>query len=310
MSDQHDVLSFAQWQKLQEEDLDQTAETAQYNHMTDDLPDHAFYRLDTEEIQRLSGDISERVKNAVAYAGPKDHHILELSQTASNVAEVPSLKSIEIAAVGQQGCGKSTMINALQHCEKVSKTSASGQACTASPIRFCHKARAKDLEVFEAQVNFMNDTELKEVIDEHCRNYYHFHSSKAEDLENFAECCLLAEQAESFIRMFDDEDGWDTPEQTLDDFLNCENIINESIPDLTLSKAQKYIDNITGPSRLSCFSDYNDAQELRENVDHWISCGEDETSLWPIVQGIDIKFSSLLTKYGVSICDLPGEIKL
>ena len=84
-------------------------------------------------------------------------------KAASEVRKVSASDGREVAIVGQQGMGKSLLINALQNRRNLSKTSARGKACTASAIKYRYKVRASDLEEkYDAAVTFMDDEYLKE----------------------------------------------------------------------------------------------------------------------------------------------------
>ncbi|KAF2691470.1 hypothetical protein K458DRAFT_397946 [Lentithecium fluviatile CBS 122367] len=96
--------------------------------------------------------------------------------------------------------GKSLLINALLHRRHLSKTSATGGACTASAIKYVHKPGMDDLgEIYDVAIQFMDDTELNEIISEHARRYCHFHFSEGVDPTYHDEKERVAQSAEALF---------------------------------------------------------------------------------------------------------------
>ncbi|KDQ63222.1 hypothetical protein JAAARDRAFT_188822 [Jaapia argillacea MUCL 33604] len=77
-----------------------------------------------------------------------------------NMEEIANLpEPCQIAIVGQTGCGKSSLLNAMLDAS-VAPTSSSGRACTSVPTEFSFK----DIQHYEAIITFREEEEWKEEV--------------------------------------------------------------------------------------------------------------------------------------------------
>ncbi|KAL5391071.1 hypothetical protein DPSP01_001562 [Paraphaeosphaeria sporulosa] len=282
-----------------------------YNPTYESLPGHKFFRLDRGAIDDEFHKISTAVLKTLDGARPQDKQLAALQLLARRLQTVVIPETLDVAVVGEQGMGKSLAINALQHRPRLSTTSASGGACTASAIRFCYKQDAAEYsDSFDAKIKFMTDEELTESIEEHINRYYHFHFSDNVDDETYFEDQKAAKDAEAFLELLHNSEHDCKAASQLKILLTADNIKGKNLLNATMSMAHRRIDETRSlwsesEERTIIFKDRG-IKALMEEVEQYMAMFPSMPSLWPIVQSLDILLWSLLAKHGVNLRDLPG----
>lgn len=286
-----------------------------YNPTYELLPSHKFFRLDRGAIDAGFYKITAAVLETLAEARPQDKQLATVQLLARSSQTVVIPETLDVAVVGEQGMGKSLAINALQHRPRLSTTSASGGACTASAIRFCYKPDAAEFsDCFDAKIKFMNDEELTESIKEHIDRYYHFHFSGHIDEETHFEDEQAAKDAEAFFELLYNSKHNPEAASQLKTLLTAESIKEKKLLDATMAMAHIRI-NETSPlwsgteERTIVFKDRG-IKVLMDEVEKYMAMCPSMPSLWPIVQSLDILLWSFLAKHGVNLRDLPGNDSL
>ncbi|KAF7321928.1 Glycosyltransferase family 22 protein [Mycena kentingensis (nom. inval.)] len=118
----------------------------------------------------LPDTLHEEVKSAISSILPEARRLLDVIPNEYKAAQLKTLKSVaealerpprhSYALIGQTGCGKSTLVNALLG-KKILPSSASG-ACTANITEISYRATRQ----FEAKVELKSGEEWSEALDE------------------------------------------------------------------------------------------------------------------------------------------------
>ena len=252
-------------------------------------------------------DIVELVENITADARAEDKELISLRKSADAVRDISLAASTEIALVGQQGMGKSLIINALTSRRNLSKTSARFGACTASTIKYRYKSGADDRhEFFDAVVEFMDDECLHEIISEHARRYEHFHYSGKVDPEYWYEEQRAAETAAKFFAEISNARFDPEAAKRVEELLERDSIANGDLVAAAMQMAQQRISEVgANEQRAIPFNDMK-IEVLMKEVDRYVSDSATASSLWPIVHDVVIFMGSRLARNGVVMIDLPG----
>lgn len=271
-------------------------------------PDHEWFRLHREQKDREVHDIVSQVTDITEEARLGDKELISIHKSAETLRDISLAASTEVALVGQQGMGKSLLINALTNRRELSKTSARVGACTASAIKYRHKTGVKDHhELFDAAVEFMDDNCLQEGISEHIRHYAHFHYSGNVDEDYWYEEQRAAETAVEFFQeiwnaRFDSE-----AEKQMKELLQESNISSGSLLEAAMQMARQRIMETGADEQRTIFFRDMKIEDLLKEVDRYVSDAESQSSLWPIVHDVIIYMGSSLARNGVVLVDLPGS---
>jgi GTPase SAR1 family protein len=165
-------LVFDDW-KAQQAATEGTRRTedAVYDPTTEALPDHPWYTLDQELLRSTIIHMCNKLGRPVKDSQIDDPEIVDLLRNLTRATAIPHPSKVNVAVVGNQGVGKSSIINALLNRDLVD-ASASSSACTAFATIIQHKDDAKDdTDVSDLKVTFLEIAEIREFIEEHIRRY-------------------------------------------------------------------------------------------------------------------------------------------
>lgn len=308
---QVNVLAFEAWRLAYENEkakkVTRATATKAYTCDNEVPPDHDWFRLDKEHIDREISSIAEDVIRCMTGYRTQDLELVDLLRTVQAAKHVPLDNVSTVAIVGQQAMGKSLLINALLHRRDLSKTSAAGGACTASAIKYVHKPGEGDFsEVYDAAVQFMDDMDLKEITAEHARRYHHFHFSGNVDPAYKDDEEMAAETAETFFALLWNAENDKAASRGLHSLLTPDGIQSGRLHQQALQMAHQRIGGSgADDKRNKRFSNMRTAQ-LLEQIQGFIAQHDRLPSLWPIVSHVEISMGSGLLKNAVSIVDLPG----
>jgi hypothetical protein len=279
-----------------------------YDPASETPPDHAWFNIPRTTTDKQVHDAVDMVTDITATARKEDKELVALRKMGRDVRDILLKSSSDVAIVGQQGMGKSLMINALMDRHNLSKTSAKGGACTASAIKYRHKPGVKDREEsYDAEVEFMDDECLHEIASEHVRRYHHFHYSNNVDPDCYFEEEQAAQTALDFFRLvFNSEYDSDAKKQ-LKELLQESNVKNGELLSATLQQAISRIEEANvNADRIIYFKGMG-IEGLMKKVEKYIADAPDMPTLWPIVHGVTIRLGSSLARNGVCLIDLPGN---
>lgn len=146
-------------------------EVAVYDPINEALPDHPWYTLDQELLRSTIIQMCNKLGRPVKDSQIDDPEIGDLLRNLTRATMIPHPSKVNVAVVGSQGVGKSSIINALLNRDLVD-ASASSSACTAFATNIQHKDDAKDdTDVSDLKVTFLEIAEIREFIEEHIRRY-------------------------------------------------------------------------------------------------------------------------------------------
>ena len=279
-----------------------------YNPEDEVPPDFPWYKLDKASADDQICGIANQLLGVMTNARKEDEELNSLRKAATEAREVATMKPRDVAMVGQQGVGKSLLINALLDRPNLSKTSASGGACTASAIKYLHRPGTKDGEgIYDAAIQFMNDDDLREITEEHIRRYSFFHFSGNVDSNFHDEEERAAATAKEFLYHIFDAYNDTNAEERLTKLLTSHAIksgtlLSESINETHQRFKQAGVDE----KRVRIFRKL-EIDKLMAKIEQYIAPHETLPSLWPIVQHVSIFIGSALTRNGICVVDLPGE---
>jgi hypothetical protein len=279
-----------------------------YDSRDEPLPDLPWYKLDQNAVDTEIRAIAESVKQQIKDAREDNKEMESLRASVDNVQKVTRESFTEVALVGLQGVGKSLLINALLDRRKLSKTSAEGRACTASAIRYLYKPGAEDrARAYDAEVQFMDEEHLKEVIQEHAKNYRYYHFD-AQDEEATLEDENSAATADEFFQLIFNTKNSEQRPAKLDELLTTEAIDDGSLVQETVSMALERIKQAGADGNHIKKFEGLDETSLLQRIDGYIAPHATRPSLWPIVHFVNVYMGSSLARNGVAIIDLPGKL--
>ncbi|KAF2741220.1 hypothetical protein EJ04DRAFT_547621 [Polyplosphaeria fusca] len=278
-----------------------------YDMTTEQPPYHVWYRMDKPHMNEKILRITEEVMNRITSGRPEDKELVQLREAVDQAKEVTMTDAKPVAVVGQQAMGKSLLINALLHRRDLSKTSASGGACTATAIKYLHKPDASDFsETYDAAVQFMDDLHLTEVMEEHARRYHHFHFSGKVDPEYHDEEERDAATAEEYFALLFNVNKDERAKEKLSALLTASKVKDHSLVEESLRMAHLRIHEAKADKDRIVKFDDQDIASLMSNIEHFVAQEDDCPALWPIVQYVNIFMGGTLVRNRVSIIDLPG----
>jgi GTPase SAR1 family protein len=339
-------LVFDDW-KAQQAATEGTRRTedAVYDPTTEALPDHPWYTLDQELLRSTIIHMCNKLGRPVKDSQIDDPEIVDLLRNLTRATAIPHPSKVNVAVVGNQGVGKSSIINALLNRDLVD-ASASSSACTAFATIIQHKDDAKDdTDVSDLKVTFLEIAEIREFIEEHIRRYVDVYTPGGIGHND-------ATVQEADAKIADNED----PEVDISDsdFSDASEIpVSNKTPQKKVSKVeQKGADtaelffriifnghrDITKEVELQNWLNEADLEDGRF-LDHCAKLAseylaqiqaeeggsveysnvkdsdlsvvrQDATTMWPLIKAVSISTGSVLLRNGIRFMDLPGELNL
>ncbi|KAF2877062.1 hypothetical protein BDV95DRAFT_614319 [Massariosphaeria phaeospora] len=278
-----------------------------YDQRLEVLPKHRWFNLDRTEADRRPSSIVDKVCNITQLSRPDDKELANLEKSATDMRDVPTTSTSEVAFVGQQGMGKSLLVNALKSRRDLSKTSAKGGACTAAAIIYRYKPGAGDFEDnYDAAVTFMDDECLREIISEHCRRYGHFHFSSNVDPDSYLEEERAAETAKEFFHLVFNAKHDQNARIRLDALSTKPGIQSGALFNETIRMAHERIAETGADADGVIYFRGLDIKGLMERVENYMARVKGHSSLWPVVHNVTIFSGSVLARNRVHLIDLPG----
>lgn len=312
----YEILSRVEWMRRKDEETKARESEGirirqhlvpTYDPQKEGRPDLPWYNFDKTTVDLQIRDIVNQVKAPIEMARAEDKEMESLKKFAESMQKVPMGEYTEVALVGMQGVGKSSLINALLNRPNFSRTSAGGSACTACAVRYLQKPGADDRsDIYDAEVQFMDDEELEEVVREHAKNYHFYHFGIGDGEEPTQDDERDAETAYEFFTLVFDAANNQRNRCRLDELLSASAISDGSLARETIRMALERIGKAGADSaRKKSFKDLNEAG-LSECIDGYIAPKKNSPSLWPIVQYVNVYLGSALARNRVAVIDLPG----
>jgi hypothetical protein len=314
MAAQSKIQPFEEWQSADQQEKNaqrvKRKRSPAYSPSSERLPDHPWFRLDKRDIDAKIYGIVQEVIKKLENARPADKELMALREVADEASMVRAPTPIDTALVGGQAMGKSLALDALLNRHSLSKTGASGRACTETAISYMGKnVNGASDKYYDAAVEFMNDTDLHDYFKEHIRRFYYFYFSVREDTDAADEDEKAADSAREFFELIFNVQNDETARQDLEVLLTASGIENGTLFKALETKARRQIsDSGADASRIVWFHDM-DLTTLKQKIHKFVARSTDDTNtaLWPIVQDVKIYLVATLPEHGVHLTDLPGK---
>ncbi|KAJ4317470.1 hypothetical protein N0V94_004929 [Neodidymelliopsis sp. IMI 364377] len=163
------LLSFSQYKArfgLRNDD-----ELIVYDPTLEQFPDDAWYTLEHDKINNGIHEMCSQLLYALRNRQSSDSEISSLHDALKIADIVPRGKEFYAAFLGEQGIGKSSLINAVFNRDLVN-VSSSSSACTTFPTIITYKTGASDdAQESDVYIEYLNDEDIRDCAEEQARRY-------------------------------------------------------------------------------------------------------------------------------------------
>jgi hypothetical protein len=294
----------------------------------EELASCPWYALKPEEIAKMVCDICDKPTNPLKKYASVDQRFEDLIIAAELVKKLPDIRRFDVAVLGEQGIGKSSIINALIDRGLLDR-SGSSKACTAYATILEHKPGADDhTTLSDFLVVFFTKEEIIDCIKEQIDRWFeaypgvqkdrqplHSEDEDDPDEDNIAQSsgnktsrtvmrgAITAK--ECFQIVFDVERNTQAGEW-LERELHHTNIKEGNFYDICCRQAHDRFAQLAGElsevnlqTRKAHFKDIPDRRlgKLSNKI----------KKLWPFVKVVTIATGHILFRHGLRLFDLPGN---
>jgi hypothetical protein len=271
----------------------------------EESPDHPWFRVDTPAINEALKNAATTVLNALRTVPMEDVELRHLERNALDLRRVSHGPPKKIFFMGSAGVGKSSIFNALFNKPGLAKTGAKGDACTAVVVRYSAAAQ-ESAEGFNVTINFLSPATIKEFITTHSKVYFqrHFSTPDLDSFENDVESSEVkqVETAQKFFSLvFGEEDEFRK-------YFTPRTFQEGSFQNLCLEKSLTKLTEIGVDHQTSTKQQYfQDVEELRSNVEGYMTDLKDDECYWHLVDSIEIRCPFAILRHNLELIDSPGK---
>ncbi|KAL4951692.1 hypothetical protein BDW69DRAFT_196266 [Aspergillus filifer] len=291
-------------------DEDSDEDDSTYSMREEQLPQAAIY---DPSLQNALREIRSHLAN-FAYSMARSDMVRDASTRVSELytqVEAASRfaypESRILGFIGDSGSGKSTLINALLDHEGLTRSSGNGAACTSVVTEFRHIDEVHP-NSFTIVADFMNNDEMRELLQELVRNYRMRHTRTFDE---------VTEQEESQRITLLSQRAW----TTLDSLFPHEAELTEEFLSNEDDQAERQIlarlevwalaglgNRPGGPEASRHVFQARDIYDCRETLDMLTVTNRepDRPSIWPFVKLITVYLRCPVLRTGLVLADLPG----
>ena len=273
-------------------------------------PDHPFFTFPKTAIDKWLLELHDLVASRTSHAREEDTELMGVRDAAHKISEIAAWEGIDIPIIGDSGMGKSTLINAALDQDNLAASSAMGSAKTASNTKFAqkHGAQARH-KLYDAIVQFLDDRNLEEVIDEHIRRYFYWHfAGKGED--ELSDDDELAQQtALDFFELIFNTINDKEAEAHLKALLTSTGISNGYMRNAALEKAKQQMEKAGADADNKVVFQDMSLEVVKKEVERFLSQTKDKDrpAMWHLVSLNSLLLDSLVTRNGVNLTDSAGK---
>jgi energy-coupling factor transporter ATP-binding protein EcfA2 len=138
--------------------------------INEQFPQDPWHTLNHESIIDQVGELCDELTIPLERYVGIDEAIENLKKQAEDARKLPDMKKLRVAVLGEQGVGKSTLVNALLD-RKILDNSAGSTACTAYATTIEYKPGVADnTQVSDVKIEFFSEEEIDAFVkDQHNR---------------------------------------------------------------------------------------------------------------------------------------------
>ncbi|OBT77048.1 hypothetical protein VF21_02905 [Pseudogymnoascus sp. 05NY08] len=108
------------------------------------------------------------------FANDEENNLRPILTLAEELRNYQSPVEFTIGVVGDSGVGKSSLINSLLNVQRLAKAGADGTACTSAATEY-RKKRTSDPDVYNVEIECMNDGEIDGLLRQSVVDYRQYH---------------------------------------------------------------------------------------------------------------------------------------
>ncbi|CAO2653639.1 Nn.00g030500.m01.CDS01 [Neocucurbitaria sp. VM-36] len=295
--------------------------------------DDPWYALKYEEIILMVNDMFDKLTRSLQKYTSNNQSLQELILSAQEAKKMPNIKQFCVAVLGEQGVGKSSLINALFDRDLLN-SSGSSQACTAQATMLVYKEGASDhTRLSDVKIEFLYEDDIKKCIYEQVQRWAEAKSGPnreqqdGNEIEDGADKSTTEETPSTYVPSTTQSSGnmseskqraastakeffqivFNTHEDAsrstwLEQILHTTDIRKGDFADLCCQEVQQRLSQIGKQlgvrDGVAEFLDISD-RDLVDKQDLAMK-------LWPFVKLITIATGHVLLRHGVCLFDLPG----
>ncbi|KAH6629557.1 hypothetical protein C7974DRAFT_454348 [Boeremia exigua] len=307
-----------------------------YDASSERYPNDDWYALEHDKINSGIHDLCLPLLRAVRKHSSNDVEVSNLNATVQTANIIPRGQQFYVAFLGEQGTGKSSLINSILDRDIVF-VSPSSSACTAYPTFITHKVGASDdTKESDIRVQYFSEEEIRECSQEQARRYREAFPCKHRDAPDHDVQALLeigmeedlsdgeddevpiststaddpcrksirpsilrgAKTAMSFFNIIFQTEHNKEQESFLQDQLDYMDIEDGVFADLCVVRARSQLSerNLGGGFAVSDTIKDEILPEFQEIID----------KVWPLIKSVRIETGHVLLRNNVCLLDLPG----
>ncbi|KAG9195143.1 hypothetical protein G6011_00263 [Alternaria panax] len=290
------------------------------------FPDDPWYALDHEEIIERVGSMCDGLAVPLLKYCANVEGLQELLDFAQKSKALPELKQFCVAVLGEQGVGKSSLINAIVDRDLLDN-SGSSQACTALATKILHKKDARDrTRSSDMAFEFLDESEIRECIVGQIQCWTELHpgpgAEQYEDDEEEEDDYELEESApvnrgpkksakakrqaaataKEFFGIIFNTQKEEFSKKWLENMLQSTDIRTGEFKETCCKQAKERLVQITKElgfeDGLARFADIHDRElAVKQN---------EGRKIWPFIKLVTIATGNILLRHGLCLFDLPG----
>lgn len=292
------------------------------------LANDRWYALKQERVKVLVEEMCDKLTSAMQKYSSIDQRFQDLIDAAKAARKLPDIRHYSVAVLGEQGIGKSSLINALLDRPLLDR-SGSSKACTAYATILEYKPGASDhTNLSDLLVVFFTKEEIKDCIKEQVNHWVEVYPGVREDRQP------LRGQDENDP---DDDNATQSPSKPISKTMSRAittakgffqiifNVQEDRQAGVELERALYHTNIKEGNFLNDCCKRAHDrfAQlatemselDLENRIAHFKNISDNrlgrKTSkikeLWPFVKVVTIATGHIIFRHGLRLFDLPGK---
>jgi hypothetical protein len=263
-------------------------------------------QYDLDPLILVLSDTCNNMIQAVSPVDPTMRETVDLLAELEGYKNGIPVKLTTVTMLGQQGIGKSTMINALLE-RNWAHVSGGSSACTQFPIRYVYKRDIQNPNSVHITIRFQNAETQRSISIEHVTRTAEYmisteddddqddHKEFADDLQQYRET------AKDYYNICFKTENDPAAREELQKILSLDNIQNGLFLQTLLEKADSLIlENGADENGILKLSEVS-VQVLQDSL-------RDMAVISPLEDIFEVAVSADILKYGINLLDAPGNV--